>query len=79
MSCDPDESSHFYEIVIKTLLMLCVHYGVIENGWQDDRNKICKPIIEECKKELNKLGYTEININYDDKKEIYYSSILKNE
>ena len=78
MSCDPDESSYFYEVVIKTLLILCVHYGVIKNEWQDDRNKICKPIIEECKKELNKLGYTEININYDDEKEIYYSSINKN-
>ena len=76
MSCNPDSSSSFYETIIKTLLILCIHYGVIENGWQDDRNQIYNPIMNKCKEELYKLGYTKINIKYEN--ENYYSSMLKN-
>jgi len=75
---DTDYSSYFYEIIIKILLMLCIHYGVIKNEWQDDRNKIYNPIMNKCKEELYKLGYSKINFSFDNKSKVYQTSMIKN-
>ena len=74
---DVDYSSYYYEIIIKILLMLCVYYGVIKNEWQDDRNKINETLMNKCKKELIKLGFSKINYKFDNKNKSYYTEMIK--
>ena len=66
LDCEPDDEK--YEFIVKLLLMLCIYYGVIENGFEDDNDEYDEKIIQKCKKELYKLGFKNFKCNYENNK-----------
>lgn len=50
LNCDPDDDK--YEFIVKLLLMLCIYYRVIKNGFEDDNDEYDDKVIQKCKKEL---------------------------
>ena len=75
LECDPDDDK--YEFIVKLLLMLCIYYGVIKNGFEDDNDEYDNKIIQKCKKELCKLGFKNFNCNYENNK--YFINMNKKE
>lgn len=75
LKCDPDDDK--YEFIVKLLLMLCIYYGVIKNGFEDDNDEYDDKIIQKCKKELCKLGFKNFNCNYENNK--YFINMNKKE
>jgi len=75
LECDPDDDK--YEFIVKLLLMLCIYYGVIKNGFRDDNDEYDNKIIQKCKKELCKLGFKNFNCNYENNK--YFINMNKKE
>jgi len=73
LDCDPDDDK--YEFIVKLLIMLCIYYGVIENGFEDDNNKYDDKVIQKCKKELYKLGFKNFKCNYENNH--YFINMIK--
>ena len=65
----------WYDYIVKCLIMLSVHYNVIQNNWSDDGYD--EDTINECKKVLYNIGYTTFNCKYNDEEGHYYLDMKK--